>query len=469
MRYDVVIIGAGVSGIAAGIRLAHFGKKTLILERHYRVGGLNSFYRAGGYDLDVGLHAITNYDEKWPKSAPMARLLRRLRIRKEELGLFPQRSSRIAFPGVNIDFTNNYKTFVANASAIFKGQERGLLKLALMAEELYRDGYRTDITSAREVLSGVITEPLLVEMILCPLMYYGNPEEDDMDYAQFALMFKSIFIEGFARPRQGVRPILDLLVRRFEQGGGRLRLRSGVKRVQVENGSVAGVILDDGERIECDVILSSAGLLETVMICPESKPADMDIKPGRMSFAESISILDRPAAEMGVESTIIFYNDSEKLVYRKSEEPVDVRSGVICVPGNFLYDEPIKNDMIRFTNIANPDYWENVDDAEYEAMKELWRNKALDVAGDLLADSFNLRELMERMVFTDTFTPRTLHRFTGHINGAVYGSPVKIRDGRTAVDNLYICGTDQGFLGIIGAMIGGVEMANYGFGAGVAG
>jgi len=64
------------------------------------------------------------------------------------------------------------------------------------------------------------------------------------------------------------------------------------------------------------------------------------------------------------------------------------------------------------------------------------------------------------VVATDMFTPRTITRYTGHLGGAIYGSPVKNRHGRTALDNLYLCGTDQGFLGIIGAMLSGISMAN---------
>ncbi len=63
-------------------------------------------------------------------------------------------------------------------------------------------------------------------------------------------------------------------------------------------------------------------------------------------------------------------------------------------------------------------------------------------------------------MYTDLFTPRTIERFTGHMNGAVYGSPRKRRDGRTRYDNLFICGTDQGYLGVIGAMMSGVTIAN---------
>ena len=59
-QYDTIIIGAGMSALAAGIRLAHFDQRVCILERHYTIGGLNSFYRMGGRDYDVGLHAMTS-------------------------------------------------------------------------------------------------------------------------------------------------------------------------------------------------------------------------------------------------------------------------------------------------------------------------------------------------------------------------------------------------------------------------
>ncbi|MGC4004047.1 MAG: FAD-binding protein [Pirellulales bacterium] len=35
MTYDVLIIGAGMSGLAAGIQCAHFGKKVAILDAPY--------------------------------------------------------------------------------------------------------------------------------------------------------------------------------------------------------------------------------------------------------------------------------------------------------------------------------------------------------------------------------------------------------------------------------------------------
>ena len=79
MLYDTIIIGAGLSGLAAGIRLAYYEQRVCILERHYTIGGLNSFYRLRGRHYDVGLHAVTNFASKGTKKGPLVRLLRQLR------------------------------------------------------------------------------------------------------------------------------------------------------------------------------------------------------------------------------------------------------------------------------------------------------------------------------------------------------------------------------------------------------
>ena len=59
--FDTIIIGAGMSGLAAGIRLAYYDQRVCILERHTTIGGLNSFYRLNRRDHDVGLHAAPRH------------------------------------------------------------------------------------------------------------------------------------------------------------------------------------------------------------------------------------------------------------------------------------------------------------------------------------------------------------------------------------------------------------------------
>ncbi len=89
--YDTIIIGAGMSGLAAGIRLAYYDQRVCILERHYTIGGLNSFYRLRGRDYDVGLHAVTNFTPKGTADGPLARLLRQLRFNWEDFALAADR------------------------------------------------------------------------------------------------------------------------------------------------------------------------------------------------------------------------------------------------------------------------------------------------------------------------------------------------------------------------------------------
>jgi len=96
--YDTIIIGAGMSGLAAGIRLAYYDQRVCILERHYTIGGLNSFYRLRGRDYDVGLHALTNVTPKGTKTGPLARLWRQLRMRWDDFAIAPQLGSEIASP-----------------------------------------------------------------------------------------------------------------------------------------------------------------------------------------------------------------------------------------------------------------------------------------------------------------------------------------------------------------------------------
>ncbi len=111
--YDVVIIGAGMSGLAAGIRLAMFDKSVCILERHYAVGGLNSYYRLEGRNFDVGLHALTNFAPKSQKTGPLPRLLRQLRIPWDSLDLAEQVGSTIVFSDAKLRFNNDPRCLAA--------------------------------------------------------------------------------------------------------------------------------------------------------------------------------------------------------------------------------------------------------------------------------------------------------------------------------------------------------------------
>ena len=454
MDYDVLIIGAGMSGLAAGIRSAYYGKKVCIVEKHHRVGGLNSFYNRGGRKFDVGLHAMTNYVPKGVKLSPLPKLLRQLKLKAEDFALYPQRMSVIKFPNKILLFNNDFDFFAQEVTGNFPGQAdnfQELLKTIFKYAEL---NLEAKPISAREVVSSVISDPLLVDIIFCPVMFYGNAQENDMEFGQFVIMFKSIFCEGFARPLAGVRQILDVLVKKYKDCGGELKMKCAVTSLKCANGRVASILLENGEVLTSDKILSSAGYVETMKLLTDYDFSKFNCQVGQLSFIEFIMVLNKEPAEMGHNTTIVFYNNSDTFHYRKPDELVDVSSGVICCPNNFQFEHPLPRGMLRITNLANFDLWNSLDENEYKAQKAAWLEATLKEVVKFVPD------FRDSIIFTDIFTPKTIRRFTGHINGAVYGTPNKIKTGRTHLDNLFICGTDQGFLGIIGAMLSGISMAN---------
>ncbi len=405
-------------------------------------------------DYDVGLHALTNITPKGAKKGPLARLLRQLRFSWDDFAISPQIGSQVVFPERRLSFDNNPELLVAEVAREFPTQVDNFRRLiaSIVDYDDLTDEHQQ--ISARAHVATFLTEPLLVEMLFCPLMFYGSAREHDMDWGQFCIMFRSIFMEGLGRPHAGVRLILKNLVKRFRSLGGELKLCAGVSRIKIENGRAIGVVLEDGTELEARRILSSAGWCETMRLCDDGQPAAASRAPGRLSFCETVSTLDVDPKQLNYDRTITFFNDSPEFHWVAPTVPCDLRSGVICSPNNFVYDEALGEGVMRITVLANHAYWRGLSEQEYELEKLRWYDRIIESAVRFVPD------YRSRVIETDMFTPTTIVRFTGHDNGAVYGAPTKQLDGRTHLENLFICGTDQGFVGIIGAITSGISMAN---------
>ena len=456
MHYDVAIIGAGMSGLAAGIRLAYFDKRVCIFDRHQVYGGLNSFYTLNGRQLDVGLHAVTNFTPPSARNAPLAQLFRQLRLNRDEFELCPQHGSEIRFPGRTLRVSNDPAVLVADVAEQFPREIDNFRRFVEEAQA--RDYWRADgpYASTRAALAERLRDPLLIEMLLCPLMYYGSAQPHDMDFGDFVTLFKSILCDGLARPRGGVRTLIRALVKQYRACGGLFRMGCGVRRLVHDHHRVVGLELDSGEQVTADQVLSSAGYFETLQLCTGAAEPPPPGDLGQLSFVESIAITNVLPARFGLDATIIFFNDAETFTYAPPDGLIDVHSGVVCCSNNFEQHEDEPEGIVRLTSLADPQRWDRLDADAYAAAKR-------DCSARALAHAIHLRivpDFRDRVGFTDTFTPRTIRRFTGRLNGAVYGTPRRIRDGRTHLENLFICGTDQGFVGIIGTLMSGIAMAN---------
>lgn len=454
-RYDAIVIGAGMSGLAAGIRLAQFDRKVLLVEKHSLWGGLNSFYKRNGRRIDTGLHALTNYAHKGARGAPLLKLLRQLRISWDDLALGQQSFSEIVFPSARLEFSNGFGRITESIAAAFPGESDGFASLVAAVDTVDPYHAREPAESGREFLGRYLRDPLLLEMLLHPILWYGSAREDDIDGYQLVILFRSIFQEGFARPEGGIKRLLDLLVGRYRELGGELRLRAGVREIHVEGGPdgerARGVVLDDGTAIEAARVFSSAGYVETMSLAGR-ETFERDL--GRLSFLESISILDRRHDALGHEATMTFFSTEDRPAYRRPEGLVDVRSGVLCASDNYAAREPLGEGVLRVTVLANHDRWSALDEEAYRAEKERCADLALDAASRFVPDPRPHR------ILHDVATPKTIRRYTGKLGGAVYGCPEKRLGGDVGVDGLHLVGTDQGLLGVVGALLSGITVAN---------
>ena len=147
-----------------------------------------------------------------------------------------------------------------------------------------------------QVVGSLIDDPLLVEMLFCPLLFYGGAREHDMDFGQFSILFRSIFLEGLARPLAGVRLILKTLVRQVQASwAASCGCAPACSRIVVKDGAGRGVVLDDGSELAARQRALLGRLAGDACACA-TRPTGRRAPAGRLSFVESISVARPPAA-----------------------------------------------------------------------------------------------------------------------------------------------------------------------------
>jgi phytoene dehydrogenase-like protein len=452
--YDCVVIGAGMSGLAAAIRLQMFDKKIILLEKHSIPGGLNSYYQRGKRQFDVGLHALTNFAKKDEKSKPLGKLLKQLRIKYDDLKLKEQSHSLIKFPERVLKFDNNFQTLCSEIEKSFPHDYQDFLSLVEEIKLFNEVDLSNKEESAKDRLRKVIKSNDLIEMLIAPLLIYGSAWENDMDFSQFVIMFKSIYLEGFARPDGGVRTIINLLMDKYKNLNGEIRFKTPVTKIE-KNADLFKINLENGETIFSRKVFSSMGLPETMSLVSNEHVTKLEI--GKLSFTEAIFVTDKKIDESITPATIIFYNSQNNYSYQQAQSFFDDKSAVVCFTDNFKNSDESNEGIVRVTLMANYELW--------NSLKIESREKYLQKKEEVAIASLNiikkiLPNFSSQIVFKDVFTPTTITRYTSHFNGTVYGSTTKTRNGKTPVDGLYIIGTDQGFLGIVGSMLSGISMAN---------
>ncbi|MDZ4869643.1 MAG: NAD(P)/FAD-dependent oxidoreductase [Alphaproteobacteria bacterium] len=296
---DIIVIGAGLNGLVAANYLAKAGKKVLVLERRAIAGGqaaTESFGKefqadalhAGGQlrpdivsDLDLAQHGLpASVSEPLISFLPDGRQLRLTADPDEETlasirSLSKSDAERwpdfVAFMKEAAAFLDAaYRTPMPRLPHVTLSEGWPLAQLALKLRRLGpKDMFR--VIRAMPMSSLELTEEWFesdaVRAAIGAVAIHGNTLGPMSAGTGYTLMHNWLNRggPGHLRVEGGTGRIADALVAALKARGGELRLSASVKNMLVENQTVSGVRLTNGEEITATTVVSAADPRHTLL------------------------------------------------------------------------------------------------------------------------------------------------------------------------------------------------------------
>ena len=496
-EYDALVIGSGMGGLTTAALLSELGWKVCVLEQHYTAGGYTHSYERGGYEWDVGVHYIGDVGAPtrtrklfdflsggkldW---APMAAEYDRFYIGEKvycaRAGKKEFRDNLVAqFPAEEqaIDRYMELLAGVGGALSMF-GMERALKPWQRAVSAPYRKWkmpphmYR----NTWDVLSELTDDADLIATICGQWGDMGLPPKQSA-FMVHAMIARHYLYGGFY-PVGGSWRIADTIIPKIHEAGGEVFTYARVKRILVTDGAVSGVEMEDGHRIDCPCVVSSAGidntfahLLSDQAVRESGYEGLLDqVRPSIGHLGVYIG-LKGTAAELGLPNTNFWIypsNDYDGAVQAFMDDPV--------APFPVVY--------ISFPSAKDPDYLnrhpgtatiEIVAPAPYEWF-ERWKGTTWGKRGEdyerfkaelgerLMRHLYDkLPQVEGKVDYYEVSTPLSTEWFSAYRRGELYGldhSPERLQQDwlgpRTRIPGLWLTGQDTLTCGVTGAMMAGM-------------
>ncbi len=263
----VVVIGAGVGGLACGALLAKWGYEVEVCERNNFIGGRCSATEMKGFTIDNFAH-IFFVGNEGPLAAIAAELEEELEFITRDLaamvvdGLgggtrsFPQRLD-IRPLGNRLRMTLDLGVRKSNLLAVNR-----LFQRMLTCDDEFISS--KDPITLRDFLLEYSNDPQLHRyMSALSFMMFAVPY-NQASAGEFIHCFREMFNAASFGYVKGSSDAIPRAYRRgLEKFGGRIYLGKKVGRILCEGGKATGVLCD-GEVITADVVISNAGINSTV-------------------------------------------------------------------------------------------------------------------------------------------------------------------------------------------------------------
>ena len=271
----VIVIGSGLGGLAAAIRLRAMGHEVEVLEAMDQPGGRAAVFQQDGFSFDAGPTVVTAsylFDELFALVG---------RDRRDYIEFMPvDPFYRVEFPdGRHFDYVGDEDRLLAQIATFNARDVDGYRKLAEHARRIFDVGYTqlvdkpfdrfTDMVKivpdlvrlgCWRSLYGFVSQYIEDERLrqvftFQPLLIGGNPFRSPAIYALIHWLERKWGVE-FARG--GTTSIVRGMVQLLAEIGVPVRCNTPVTEIEVENGKAVAVRTGSGERIACAAVVSNA-------------------------------------------------------------------------------------------------------------------------------------------------------------------------------------------------------------------
>lgn len=449
MKYDSIVIGAGLGGMSAALELSRKGKKTLLLEQHNLPGGFASSFVRGRFEFEPSLHelggrraddeapgAVRYLTEDADLDVNLIELPEAYRVIITESGI----DVSIPFGKENVidviekevpgsrEPVKKYFDLCRDIQAAFGYLSKNKDNINyLQILKKYGNFVRTGAYTAQEIID-TLKIPQKAQDIMAPYWCYLGVPLNRVSFPIWGTLLTSFFSNSRAViPTMRSHEISSAFIAKFESYGGTYRPNARVKQINTESGTVKSVTLESGELIQTEHIISNASptsVFSTLVHPTQEIPtaAIQNINSRKEGFGLSVVYLglNKSARELGLNEYSYFiapHMNTEKL-YESTyhRDAAELMQASVCINAAIPEASPPGTCMLTMTVGQQGDAWADVLPENYQAEKQR--------LAEILIDQFesavgcNLRDHIEEI---EVATPVTMARYTGAYNGIVYG------------------------------------------------
>ena len=275
----VVVVGAGLAGLSAALRLAGAGRKVTVVERESVPGGRNGLLKKDGYSFDTGPTVLTmpsliqdafscvGEDLKdWIELKPLTPLYRAFYADGSQLDVHAntaQMEEEIR-THISAEEALGYRKYVDFVTKLYKYEMNDFIDknidtpFNLLTPNLARLIALGGFRHLQPKVNQYLKDPRLQKVYSFQAMYAGvSPQQALAIYAVIAYMDS---VNGVFFPKGGMHAVPRGLAGAAEKHGVTFKYNTMVTSLEKSQGRVKAVITDSGERIPCDVVVMNPDL-----------------------------------------------------------------------------------------------------------------------------------------------------------------------------------------------------------------